>query len=677
MADTAPAQLSKSVGHRERRRKLRKSAEDLCLVTVEMGPAGFGLMLDVSEGGLGVQIMNRVEPGTNVQIAFKVPELASRIEGSGVVTWCDGDGRLGIRFQQLKDSSDKQLQQWIDSLPEATVHEPIQLSTPSSAALVSEQVRAIKAQIAASKLDVDLVLQFLVERVVELTHSNGGAIALGEGADMVCRAASGLAPDIGVSIGNSSALTSECIRTAKIVRCHDTETDSRVDREICRELNLRSSLILPILFEAKVKGVLEVFSPLPRAFSDKHLALLQQLAEFTAQIVYGPMPAGAVQIESSAKANAKPEHTALSALLTATTTAAESPAPNPPEPKPVETTPPAKPLPHLVPPAPKSAKIPEAPSVAAKPVSSSGAAAKPAPLPEPAPSQAPVAAKATAPVKEQVVIKEPTKATKEAVIAKGSSAFDSHATTQSVAKDSFEGAEETEASSYRSVYITIAVLLVMVALGWFYFTQHQPTTPPTTVAAPTTQQPAQPLPTTTTPATTTAQPAGAAKPNQPGLVAADTIHTPNAAIVRADQSAPLVIASADRSRSRNEAPAAVAPSISVASNPNLGSISIPGAIAKPELQQAPGGVTGGNLLKRVEPAYPTFARQQRIQGDVVMSARIMKDGTLDRLKRIKGNPVFEPAAIAALSQWRYEPYKLNGQPQEVDTTITLQFKFKQ
>src|SRR3954465_900067 len=251
MAETAPAQLNKSAGHRERRRKSRKSAGDLCLVTVEMEPAGFGLMLDVSEGGLGVQVMNQVEPGTNVQIAFKVPELAARIEGSGVVSWYDGDGRVGIRFQQIEENCAKELKRWIDSLPESSISEPVPAPPKRTEPDLREQVRAIQAQIATSELDVDLVLQFLVERVVELTHSNGGAIALGEGDNMLCRASTGLAPDVGVKIGSGSALTSECLRTGKIVRCDDTETDVRVDREICRELNLRSSLILPVLFAGK------------------------------------------------------------------------------------------------------------------------------------------------------------------------------------------------------------------------------------------------------------------------------------------------------------------------------------------------------------------------------------------------------------------------------------------
>lgn len=621
-----------------------------------MGTAGFGLMLDVSEGGLGVQVMNRVEPGTDIEIAFKVPELASPIEGTGVVTWCDGDGRLGVRFKQLNNNSTDQLKQWMNSLPEAMVHEPIELPPSPSAAIVTEQVRAIKSQIAAAKLDVDLVLQFLVERVIELTHSNGGAIALGEGSNMICRASSGLAPDVGVSIGSGSALTSECLRTGKIVRCDDTETDQRVDREICRELNLRSSLILPILFEKKVRGVLEVFSPLPNAFNSHHLALLQQLSDFTAQIVYGPMPANAAAIESSAKSKSKPEHSALSALLTATTTSSEAPTPTASAPTPAPAKAPADISPKPV----------EKATSAAAVTSMSAAAAKPA--------LAPAAAKEVI-AKTEVV----TKAAEE-VVAKElvPSALDIRPREFEFTFDS----PDENASRSTSLFIAVAVVLVLtVAIaGWVYYTRQQPASQPVVATVPATQSPAPPatLPAATTPATTTAaapqtQPAPASKATPHGLVAADTVRSPNAAIVKADDSSPLVIESGSAPQRRPDAPPAVAPSITVSSN--MGAITLPNDTSRPEL--APQGiVTGGNLLRRVEPVYPAFAQQHRIQGDVVLTARVTRNGTLDRIKRVKGNPVFEPACLAAVRQWRYEPYKLNGQPQDVDVSITLQFKLK-
>jgi TonB family protein len=643
MAETAPAPAVKSVAHRERRNKLRKSAEDLCLVTVEMEPAGFGLMLDASEGGLGVQVMNRIEPGTNVQIAFKVPELAACIEGSGVITWSDGDGRVGIRFQRLKDESNNELRQWIDSLPESTVYEPVAAVPRRTDPVLREQVRAIQAQIAASHLDVSLVLQFLVERVVGLTHSNGGAIALGQGDDMVCRASTGLAPDVGVRIGTSSALTSECLRTANIVRCDDTETDVRVNREICRELNLRSSLIFPILFEGKVSGVLEVFSPVAKAFNEQHLALLQQLADFASQIVYGPITVGADVIELTAKSQAKPEHTALSALLSATTKAPEG-------------------------------------GPSAKATSSLPAFAQPAPPPKLA---QPVAAtqefieadKATLhlaapahPIRVKEPAAEPPERAVEQVTEVGPIAN---------SETSLDTDEEASASHWHTILCIVAAtfLLVIVGLGWWYkLSSTKVVQQPTTTLTPTVQVPVATTPAPVATSTTPPQ-SSQSKPAKPPIVSSDTVRGPHSAIIEVDQSMPLVIAPGSEPLRKIEAPAE-APSINVSSSPTLGGINFPGATARPTLQPQ-SVIAGGKILREVEPKYPLFAQQHLIQGDVVLSARVMKDGSLDHIKRISGNPVLEPAAVAAVRQWKYEPYKLDGQAQEVDISVIVKFRLKQ
>jgi protein TonB len=43
---------------------------------------------------------------------------------------------------------------------------------------------------------------------------------------------------------------------------------------------------------------------------------------------------------------------------------------------------------------------------------------------------------------------------------------------------------------------------------------------------------------------------------------------------------------------------------------------------------------------------------------------------------VKGDPLLSPAAIEAVQQWRYEPWQLNGQPTDMDTTIDLVFSLK-
>jgi periplasmic protein TonB len=85
------------------------------------------------------------------------------------------------------------------------------------------------------------------------------------------------------------------------------------------------------------------------------------------------------------------------------------------------------------------------------------------------------------------------------------------------------------------------------------------------------------------------------------------------------------------------------------------------------------GVTKGLLIHKQEPTYPPLARSARVQGDVVLSAVIDINGQITNLQLVSGHPMLVPAAIEAVKQWRYKPYLLNGQPVEVETTITVIF----
>ena len=85
------------------------------------------------------------------------------------------------------------------------------------------------------------------------------------------------------------------------------------------------------------------------------------------------------------------------------------------------------------------------------------------------------------------------------------------------------------------------------------------------------------------------------------------------------------------------------------------------------------GVIKGLLIHRVEPIYPFLAQEARIQGVVVLTAIIDKDGNVERLQLVNGHPLLAPAAIEAVKQWRYKPFLLNGQPLEVETTVTVDF----
>ena len=57
----------------------------------------------------------------------------------------------------------------------------------------------------------------------------------------------------------------------------------------------------------------------------------------------------------------------------------------------------------------------------------------------------------------------------------------------------------------------------------------------------------------------------------------------------------------------------------------------------------------------------------------MLSAVIDSNGHITNLLLVSGHPMLVPAAIAAVKQWRYKPYLLNGQPVEVETTLTVIF----
>jgi len=85
-------------------------------------------------------------------------------------------------------------------------------------------------------------------------------------------------------------------------------------------------------------------------------------------------------------------------------------------------------------------------------------------------------------------------------------------------------------------------------------------------------------------------------------------------------------------------------------------------------------IDAGMIVQRVEPVYPRIAKDARIQGDVVLRAMLSKDGKIEGLQVVSGHPLLAPAAVSAVSQWRFRPYQLNGSPIEVDAQITVRFR---
>jgi len=89
------------------------------------------------------------------------------------------------------------------------------------------------------------------------------------------------------------------------------------------------------------------------------------------------------------------------------------------------------------------------------------------------------------------------------------------------------------------------------------------------------------------------------------------------------------------------------------------------------------GISGGALLRKVQPTYPKQALASRIQGSVTLMGIVGEQGRLQGLKIVTGDPLLARAAREAVQQWVYQPYRLNGKPITKETQITVNFKLPQ
>jgi N-acetylmuramoyl-L-alanine amidase/putative methionine-R-sulfoxide reductase with GAF domain len=127
---------------------------------------------------------------------------------------------------------------------------------------------------------LDEVLQLVAERAIAITGADGLGIALAENSEIVLRASAGeIKPDVGARIERDSSFSGACFRTARIIRCDDTETDDRVNRSACRQLSARSMVAVPLCGRRRVIGLLEAFSAEPFGFNDRDIDSLELLAE--------------------------------------------------------------------------------------------------------------------------------------------------------------------------------------------------------------------------------------------------------------------------------------------------------------------------------------------------------------------------------------------------------------
>jgi TonB family protein len=81
----------------------------------------------------------------------------------------------------------------------------------------------------------------------------------------------------------------------------------------------------------------------------------------------------------------------------------------------------------------------------------------------------------------------------------------------------------------------------------------------------------------------------------------------------------------------------------------------------------------GLLVSRVNPEYPSEAKDRHVEGDVLLKINIDKEGNVYRVEPESGDPQPSASAAEAAKQWKYRPFLLNGQAVEVETKLKVNF----
>jgi len=250
-------------------------------------------VLDISEVGVAVQCASPMKVDQQVELCLDLAEAAGQISATARVVWSDSTGRVGLALPALTNSTLHRLREWLFLNAMAAAANAASSAAVPSAASQPAVLRpnytdtltatsAVQREAESLGFDLEAVLSLVASRSQSLLRTSGAAIALTakDPATMICRASAGpSAPPVGATLQVGSGFSGECVRTGRMLRCDDAETDERVDGQSCRALDIRSMLAAPIRLGERVIGLLEVFSAQPGAFGESDGAVLQRFAE--------------------------------------------------------------------------------------------------------------------------------------------------------------------------------------------------------------------------------------------------------------------------------------------------------------------------------------------------------------------------------------------------------------
>jgi TonB family protein len=501
---------------------------------------------------------------------------------------------------------------------------------PEAAEIVLAKLRGM---ISSGRQEKETILGTVAVAAHALTGASGAAIAMPRDGVVVCVGRSGeIAPDLGDRLSVDSGISGECLRTGRMMRCDDAARDFHVNAEVCREMGVQSIAVIPLREHRGRVGVLEAFSSQSYAFTDEHMSLLGRLAGL-AEAAWAQVPETQAFEEEAAEQIEDFGTDLRSEDLRAADRRIED--------------------------------------LQTQDVQGEDVLTHDLPIEDFRPSDPPVRGWV-----QPVALTADTRLPAPPPVAP---TMASVGTALAVwARTAIQGQRKWR---YPTIVGMSAVLLILLTiLGWkMWYRASLPVSSDRSASG--TREAAPDSSVASSDSGSSQQPEANRAVSHPQTTRATNSSLalqPPEVVVRRKPSAAR---SPDRSHANAAAQpdpgAAVADALptptSSGASSDLESL-VPPAATLPKLGvPISQGVSGGTLVHKVLPVYPSVARQARVQGTVVLEGTVSERGQVEDLRVVSGPAVLTEAAMDAVRKWRYTPYTLNGKPIRKQTLINISF----
>ena len=152
--------------------------------------------------------------------------------------------------------------------------------------LTLSQIVEAQHQIQMHHLGLDEAMAVVAERVARITNSSGAAIGILEGKIVRYRAGTGKpALPVGSESSLDSAICVASVRTGKVIRSEDVNTEFLFDPEPCRRRGILSLLSVPIYDDGDIVGALELYFDRIRGFAEQDVHTCQLMAGLVTEAI--------------------------------------------------------------------------------------------------------------------------------------------------------------------------------------------------------------------------------------------------------------------------------------------------------------------------------------------------------------------------------------------------------